>query len=187
MAIAAPVGPVGLLCIRRTLAVGRWAGVVSGLGAATADGLYGCVAGFGLTAISHGLTDHALGLRLLGGLFLCYLGLKTMLAKAPGAMTTVGQPGLLGMYLSTLGLTITNPATILFFGAIFARVGLVAAPSQAGALLLVAGVFSGSMMWWLILSSGVNLLRGKLTQQLHWVNRISGAVLFGFGITALML
>src|SRR5512140_2506793 len=91
--IAAPVGPIGVLCIRRTLANGRVSGLVTGLGAATADGLYGCVAGFGLTFISSLLIDQQMWLRLFGGLFLCYLGLKTLLSKPAQQEARVGGSG----------------------------------------------------------------------------------------------
>ncbi|WP_204151215.1 LysE family transporter [Leptolyngbya sp. CCY15150] len=188
LAIAAPVGPIGLLCIRRTLAAGRWAGLVSGMGAATADAIYGCIAGFGLTFISQMLIDQAIWLRLIGGLFLCYLGIKTIVTPAASQAAPVTHAGLAGMYVSTLALTITNPLTILSFVGIFAGLGMATA-AQPGleAAQLVFGVFLGSAMWWLILSSGANLLRGKLTQQLTWINRISGSILVVFGVIALNL
>ncbi|HEY9818042.1 MAG TPA: LysE family transporter [Candidatus Obscuribacterales bacterium] len=188
LAIAAPVGPIGLLCIRRTLAAGRWAGLVSGMGAATADAIYGCIAGFGLTFISQMLIDQAIWLRLIGGLFLCYLGIKTIVTPAASQAASVTHAGLVGMYVSTLALTITNPLTILSFVGIFAGLGMATA-AQPGleAAQLVFGVFLGSAMWWLILSSGANLLRGKLTQQLTWINRISGSILVVFGVIALNL
>lgn len=188
LAIAAPVGPIGLLCIRRTLAAGRWAGLVSGMGAATADAIYGCIAGFGLTFISQMLIDQAIWLRLIGGLFLCYLGIKTIVTPAASQAASVTHAGLAGMYVSTLALTITNPLTILAFVGIFAGLGMTTA-AQPGleAAQLVLGVFLGSAMWWLILSSGANLLRGKLTQQLTWINRISGSILVVFGVIALNL
>jgi LysE type translocator len=113
--IAAPVGPIGVLCIRRTLADGRAAGFFSGLGAATADALYGAVAAFGLTAISSVLIGQATWLRLGGGLFLCYLGIKTFLARPAAEATPARATGLIGAYVSTLLLTLANPTTILSF------------------------------------------------------------------------
>jgi threonine/homoserine/homoserine lactone efflux protein len=186
--IAAPVGPIGLLCIRRTLAEGRLAGLATGLGAATADAVYGCVAGFGLTLISSMLITHAAGLRLVGGLFLCYLGVKTFLAKPGDKAAPDKGRGLTGAYASTFFLTLTNPLTILSFVAIFAGMGL-ANPSgnYLSAGVFVLGVFLGSACWWLLLSAGVSLLRGKFTPQaLVWVNRISGAIISGFGLYALV-
>lgn len=190
--IAAPVGPIGLLCIRRTLAHGRAVGFVSGLGAATADAAYGAVAGFGLTALSGFLVRWQTPMRLIGGAFLCYLGVRTFLSRpASSAATRKSRAGLAGAYLSTLGLTLTNPATILSFVAIFAGLGLGGSPGAAGsyggAAVLVAGVFIGSGLWWLILSGIAGSFRGRLTSAgMRWVNRLSGAILFGFGLTALL-
>jgi threonine/homoserine/homoserine lactone efflux protein len=148
--IAAPVGPIGVLCIRRTLADGQVSGLVSGLGAATADAFYGCVAGFGLTFISSLLIDQQMWLRLFGGLFLLYLGIKTLLSKPAEKEANIKQSGLFSSYLSTFLLTITNPLTILSFAAIFAGLGLATATgSYSAALILVLGVFLGSAAWWL--------------------------------------
>ncbi len=185
--IAAPVGPIGVLCIRRTLADGRLTGLVSGLGAASADALYGCVAGFGLTFISSALIGQQVWLRLVGGAFLCYLGIKTLLARPAEGDSPAGGTGLAGAYASTLFLTLTNPMTILSFAAVFAGLGLVGAGGGYGsAAALVLGVFSGSAIWWLLLSSGVGLFRRKFdARALRWVNRISGAVIAGFGLFAL--
>jgi len=186
--IAAPVGPIGVLCIRRTLAQGRAAGLVSGLGAATADALYGSIAGFGLTFISALLTDHQTWLRLIGGAFLCYLGVRTWLAKP--ARDAAGAPGseLPGAYTSTFFLTLTNPMTILSFAAIFAGLGLANTGGNYGlAVALILGVFAGSALWWLTLSAGVSLFRARFdTRALTWVNRVSGAVIVAFGIIALL-
>jgi threonine/homoserine/homoserine lactone efflux protein len=185
--IAAPVGPIGVLCIRRTLADGRLSGLVSGLGAATADMLYGCVAGFGLTFISSFLVGQQLWLRLFGGLFLLYLGIKTLLSKPSEQAAKAGGTGLLGAYVSTFLLTVTNPLTILSFVAIFAGLGLANTNgSYASALVLVLGVFLGSAAWWLLLTGGVGLFRTKFnTQGLLWVNRISGMIITVFGVIAL--
>jgi threonine/homoserine/homoserine lactone efflux protein len=185
--IAAPVGAIGLLCVRRTLAEGRLAGFVTGLGAATADAAYGAVAAFGLTAVMGALTDHAAWVRLLGGCFLCYLGIVTFRAApadlaAPGAART----GLAGAYASTVALTLANPSTILSFVAVFAGLGLAEAGGRADAAAMVAGVFLGSALWWLLLSGAVGLARGALTAGgLRWVNRLSGLCLVGFGLVAL--
>ena len=185
--IAAPVGPIGVLCIRRTLTDGRVAGLVSGLGAATADAFYGCVAGFGLTFISAALIEHQLWFQLCGGLFLCYLGIKTLLSKpAEQAANTSGR-GLPGAYASTFLLTVTNPLTILSFAAIFAALGLAnTTESYASAVVLVLGVFLGSAAWWLLLVGGVGSFRTRFNMQgLLWVNRISGLVITVFGVVAL--
>ena len=184
--IAAPVGPIGVLCIRRTLANGRSSGLASGLGAATADVVYGCVAGFGLTLISNTLIRHQLWFRLVGGVFLCYLGLKTLLVKPNGEATPVSADGLVRAYASTFLLTITNPVTILSFAAIFAAFGGTG-EDYVSATVLVLGVFIGSSLWWLTLSTGVSMFRAKFTPHgLRWVNRASGVVIVGFGLLALL-
>ena len=204
LAIAAPVGPIALLCIRRTLAQGRLAGLSSGFGAATADGLYGLIAAFGLTTLSQLLTNNAPYLQLIGGLFLCYLGLTTFFAKPstppqisphPPSPTPPCSPSpplpLLTAYTSTLALTLTNPATILSFIAIFAGLGITQT-SRLSSVTLVIGVFTGSMLWWLVLISGVTYLRNRLTpQRLARFNRgaskVFGLLIFGFGVAALVM
>lgn len=188
LAVAAPVGAIGLLCIRRTLAEGRLVGFVSGLGAATADAAYGAVAALGLTAVSSALVSHQVWIRLGGGMYLCYLGMRIAISRPGAEVASRSTRGLVQAYLSTLALTLTNPTTILSFVAIFAGLGLSGpAGDQWSAALLVLGVFAGSGLWWLILSSGVGLFRGALTPaRLHWVNRVSGAALFGLGLLALM-
>lgn len=189
-AIAAPVGPIGLLCIQRTLARGRWSGVLSGLGAASADAVYGCIAGFGLASLAGLLLAWQMELRLVGGLFLLYLGWRTWLTPpaAEQARVRPSRAGLLGDYLSTLALTLTNPVTILAFLGIFAGLGLAGRAGDftaAGALVL--GVFAGSLLWWVLLAGGVGLLRGRLSPMgLRWINLASGLLIAGFGIWALL-
>jgi threonine/homoserine/homoserine lactone efflux protein len=184
--IAAPVGPIGVLCIRRTISNGRLSGLVSGLGAATADGLYGCVAAFGLTFISSFLVSQQFWLRLIGGAFLIYLGIKTLLSKpADEAASASTSSTIFGDYLSTFFLTVTNPMTILSFAAIFAGMGWSKGEGYATAGLLVLGVVIGSALWWLCLSTGVGLFRRQFTTTgLIWVNRISGAIITVFGLLA---
>ncbi len=186
--IAAPVGPIGVLCIRRTLAEGRIPGLVSGLGAATADATYGGIAGFGLTFISSLLISQQVWLRLIGGTFLCYLGLRTFLTRPAEQAASAKGNGLIGMYASTLFLTLTNPLTILSFAAIFAGLGVASTGGNyLAAGILVLGVFLGSALWWFILSGGVSIFRTKFTTRgLHWVNRISGIIIMGFGVIALL-
>jgi threonine/homoserine/homoserine lactone efflux protein len=188
--IAAPVGPIGILCIRRTLADGRAAGLASGLGAASADACYGFIAAFGLTFISKILIDQKIWLHLIGGAFLCYLGIQTFLAQpaAQGQPSAPESHGLIASYSSTLLLTLTNPMTVLSFVAIFAGLGIASASgSYATAAILVAGVFFGSASWWLLLSGGVSLLRSKIdSRALGWVNRASGVVIAAFGVAALV-
>jgi threonine/homoserine/homoserine lactone efflux protein len=187
ISIAAPVGPIGVLCIRRTLAEGRLSGLVSGLGAATADVFYGIVAGFGLTFISGFLVAQRTWLSLFGGLFLCYLGIRAFVSHPPEEAAQAEGNGLLRNYLSILLLTLTNPMTILSFAAIFAGLGLAESGGDyIAATILVLGVFTGSGLWWLLLSFGVSLFRERVTSQwMVWINRISGLVVLTFGIVAL--
>jgi threonine/homoserine/homoserine lactone efflux protein len=185
-AIAAPVGPIGVLCIRRSLADGERAGFATGLGAATADALYGCVAAFGLTAVSDYLLKQKFWLGLFGGLFLCYLGGRTFLTKASDRPAVASGKGLAGAYLSTFLLTVTNPMTILSFVAVFAGLGLATSSNYVTAASLVAGVFIGSALWWLLLSGGSALFRARVGPSLMtWVNRASGVIIFVLGLYAL--
>lgn len=187
-AIAVPVGPVGILVIRRTLAGGRALGFASGLGAATADGMYGAVAGFGLTFVSSILVSEGDWIRLFGGAFLVYLGLTTIVSKAAQRRVEAEGRGIIAAYGSTAFLTLTNPATILSFAAAFAGFGLTPAHGNYGAAtLLVLGVFLGSAFWWFLLSGGISLIRRRLSAGgMRWVNRISGAMLTLFGVGALV-
>jgi threonine/homoserine/homoserine lactone efflux protein len=187
VAVAAPVGPIGVLCIQRTLQDGRIYGLVTGLGAATADGLYGLVAAFGLTFISSFFLAQQDWIALLGGLYLCYLGQRIIRSAPAEGQLQTRQGNLLQAYGTTFLLTLTNPLTILSFVAIFAGLGL----AQRGddyveATVLVLGVFSGSAVWWLFLSGGVSLIRHRLHDRaLNWVNRLSGAIIIAFGLIAL--
>ena len=187
-AIAAPVGAIGLLCIRRTLADGRLAGFVSGLGAATADAIYGAVAALGLTAVSSAIVAHQDVVRLAGGVFLCYLGVRTALSHPVLAANPGAARGLVAAFASTLALTLTNPSTILSFVAVFAGLGLGTTMGDRGsAVLMVGGVFLGSAFWWLLLSGAVGFFRRALTAaRLRWVNRFSGGVLAGLGVLSLL-
>jgi len=184
--IAAPVGPIGVLVIRRTLTEGRLSGFVTGLGAAVADGTYGFVAGFGLTSISNFLVAQQFWMKLIGGVFLLYLGVKTFISKAATQEAKINSTGLFKNFSSTLLLTITNPITILSFFAIFAGLGLGQDKTNySSAFFLVAGVFLGSAIWWLILSSILNFFRNKITTKgLTWINRFSGALIIGFSVWA---
>ena len=180
--IAAAVGPISLLTIRRTLAHGRTYGLASGLGVATADATYGGIAAFGLTAVTSILVDARLVLGLIGGLFLIVLAWRTITSRPAEVAVADDRPGLIGAFLSIFGLTMTNPMTILSFAAIFAGLGVVGR-GGADAALLTLGVFCGSASWWLILTGVVSALRARVTVGgLVWVNRVSGVVLLGFAI-----
>lgn len=187
-AIAAPVGPIGVLCIRRTLAEGRLIGFLSGLGAATADMLYGAIAAFGLSALQGWLVGQQSWLQVVGGIFLLYLGVRTFLTPPGNRAAGKGQrSGKWAAYLTTLALTLTNPATILSFTFIFAGLRLAdSAGSFYAAAQLVLGVFLGSASWWLFLSGVVGILRDRFSATwMRWVNRIAGVLIFAFGVGAL--
>lgn len=182
-AIAAPVGPIGLLCIRKTLNEGPAAGIACGAGAATADAAYGLVAALGLTAVSGFLVEQQTWLRLIGGLALAWIGVTTMLAKPTVKAAEIGAKNLVGDYAATFGLTIANPATILSFLAIFAGMGIGAGGGAAAASVLVAGVFLGSLAWWFLLAGAVSLMRRWATpERMVWVNRAAGAGLVGVAV-----
>jgi len=181
--IAAPVGPIGVLCIRRALADGRLAGFVSGLGAATADALYGLVAALGVTAVMNVLVEHRVWLQLGGGLFLLYLGLATLRTKPAAETRTTTAPNLQAAYFSILALTLANPMTILSFIGIFAGLGLgVSAGGAEPACRLVLGVFLGSAAWWLLLSTAAGWLGHHLRHGgLRALNIASGLIIAAFG------
>lgn len=185
--IAAPVGPIGVLTIKRTLTEGRISGFVTGMGAAFADTAYGAVAAFGLIAISSFLISHEFVIKLIGGLFLLYLGVKILISSPAAKEAAFVSKGLLNNFISTFFLTLTNPSTILSFIAIFAGLGLASINADyRSSLAIVIGVFAGSALWWFILSSIISFFRHKITsERLVWVNRISGLILSSFGLYAL--
>lgn len=186
--IAAPVGPIGVLCIRRTLADGQAHGLVSGLGAATVHACYAGIAGFGLTFLASFLAEQHGWLRLGGSALLCYLGLRIFRTRAALGGAPSDCRSLARAYASALCLAIANPMTVLPFVAFAA--GLSAereSPSQLSAAVLVAGVFLGSALWWVLLSSAVRAVRQWLgAEALGWINRLAGAIIVGFGLLVLL-
>lgn len=187
--VAAPIGPVNLVCIHRTLRHGRLHGFLVGLGAALADALFAVVAAFGFTAISDWLLAHEGWLRLAGGLFLLVLGVRTFrsVPSAPDSAGDDGRRNLLQALAFTFFLTITNPMTILGFAAVFAGAGVATeARDLVSATTLVLGVLSGSALWWLCLATGVGFFHGRVTVTgLRRLNQGSGLVILGFGAVAL--
>lgn len=189
LSIASVVGPMSVLCMQRTIHRGLLYGLISGLGIATADGVYGSIAAFGLTIITGFLVSQQTWIRLIGGLFLIYLGIRTIFTKpAERAALAAKANNFLGAYVSTFLLTLTNPLTILSFAAVFAGLGVGATSRSAlSATFVVLGVFSGSTLWWCFLTGSLSLLRGKFTPAwLLWINRISGAIITIFGLLALL-
>jgi threonine/homoserine/homoserine lactone efflux protein len=185
--IAVPVGPIGLLCINRSLSKGPAVGLLSGLGVATGDAISAGLAALGLTLVSSFLISQQLGLRLVGGVFLCYLGLRIFLIRPTTQATPAEESGLVGPYVSTFFLTFTNPVTILSFVAIYAGWGVEnLRGNYASAAVLTLGVFAGSALWWVLLESALLLFRARFTLSgLRWAHRISGVIIAGFGLIVL--
>ncbi|KFX62932.1 LysE family translocator [Paraburkholderia fungorum] len=196
LAIAAPVGPMGMLCIRRTLTGGPRAGLAIGFGIATGDAVYGLIAALGLVGISQFMLAYDRPLHLVAGLFLLYLGVRTLLQKAPaeasngnggsdanGKLAQVGRAGALRAYASSLLLTLTNPQTVIMFAALFTTLAPRGAFSSSIALTTVGGVFCGSIAWWCFLVTVVSLARHAIGSKLRVaIDRIVGFTLAAFGI-----
>jgi threonine/homoserine/homoserine lactone efflux protein len=179
--LAATVGPMWVLCFRRTLAQGALAGFVSGMGIAVADGIYGAIAAFGLTAISGFLLRYSFWIGLAGAVFLAYLGVQTLMAKPDFKENPQEAVGHAQAFLSTLGLTLANPPTILAFVAIFAGLGLAASADYGAASLVVLGVFLGSASWWVLLAAGAGWLRRRTGPKLfRLINVVAGLTILGF-------
>ena len=191
---AVPIGPVNLICIRRSLQFGSFHGFVSGLGAALGDGLFAVVTGFGLTAVAHLIEGFSTALQLVGGLLLLSFGIRTFFA-APTARFDLRdaandnvKSSMLSSMASTFALTISNPATLIAFTALFAGLGGLAgdAPSYFSAAFVVAGVFAGSATWWLVLTTVVGLLHARIDDRvMRLINRVSGLAVTAFGVAVL--
>src|SRR3954470_21876310 len=183
--IAVPVGPVGVLCIRRTIFNGRFAGFISGIGAATADAIFGIIAGFGLTFVSDLLLDYQQWLRIGGAGFLLLVGIRAFTAEPLAQAKPERDPEtLLAFFASTFALTLTNPITILAFLAIFASIGFTGEDATlGGAAILVLGVWLGSLLWWAGLALGAGAFRHSFRRtHLVWINRGSGGILLLSGV-----
>jgi len=184
-AMAVPIGPIGIMCIRKTLAEGHSRGLIVGLGAATADSLFGGIAAFGLTFVSDVIAGQHFWISLLGGGLLLFLGIRTFRAKPKDPKIPFGNNGLLKSYVSAFLLALTNPVTIFAFVAVFAAFGLGHKLSIISACILVLGVFAGSCLWFLTIGYVATLFRKKLDSNgLRWVNRISGVLIILSGIAA---
>jgi len=188
LAIGVPVGPIGVLCIQRTLAKGRQYGLLSGLGVATADALYGFLAGFGLYFVQNLLKDYQPWIRPLACVIICALGVKIFFARPICRTQPCNGVGLLSAYSSSLLLTLTNPFTIIAFATAILTQNLT---EVSGSLfhtgLLVAGIFCGSALWWVVISSGIGLFHGRFAEhELRLINRIAGAIVMLFGMVILL-
>lgn len=186
--VAAPVGAMAVLCIQRVLAHGWRAGLATGAGIATADAGYAALAAFGVTAVARWMVDYQAQFRIIGGLGLIWLGWRAVRTPpAHAAAAAADSPRLGVLYSSAVGLTLTNPMTIMAFAAIFAGAGLVAQTGAGSALVVTLGVALGSLSWWLVLSTGVWAVRHAVSDRVMLaVNRISGVVLTAFGVLAVV-
>lgn len=184
--IAAAVGPITLLVIRRTIDHGGLYGFASGLGVATADASYAAVAAFGLTAITSLLVSGHVLLGIVGGAVIAFMGWRTMVSRPSGPASDAERPGLIGAFASIYALTMTNPLTIVLYAGVFAGIGLVAGSSFTDAAVITLAAWLGSTVWWVILCSIVGWARGRVsTRAMLWVNRLSGAALVAFGVIAI--
>jgi putative LysE/RhtB family amino acid efflux pump len=183
LAVAAPLGPIGALCVNRTLERGFRAGVAGGFGTALADAVYAVAAATGFAVFAAGLARIDPMLRIGGGAFMLWLGWRSLAPRAPARAAARGG-GAVGTALATFLLTLANPMTALTFAALFAGMGLAAAPG--GEAVVVAGVFLGSMLWWVALSGGVALAREQLPAGFaRWTALASGGLLILFGLGAI--
>jgi threonine/homoserine/homoserine lactone efflux protein len=180
--VAAPVGPVGILCVNRTLSRGRVSGFVSGLGAVTGDGFYAAVAAYGIRVITSFMSVNSMWFKLAGGFFLALVGIRIILSKADMRLSGTGPKTLAENYFSAMMITLGNPVTVVIFGTVFAAMGL-GAPGTGfwDSTAMVAGIVSGSTLCWFILSGVVDALRARFKfTVLTLFNRVSGAILIGF-------
>jgi threonine/homoserine/homoserine lactone efflux protein len=185
LSVAAPIGPINLLCIRRTLSHGPALGFVSGLGSATGHVIYSAVPALGLSAVSSLLVDHRVWLQVVGSALLAYLGLKAFGSSISERERSVAEHGFLGAFGSSCLLTLSNPMTIISFAAAFT--GLDLAASQREPVLFALGVFVGSVAWRGGLCAVTAVFRGRLSSSgLAWVNRGAGLALTGFGMIGLV-
>jgi threonine/homoserine/homoserine lactone efflux protein len=189
LSIAAPIGPMALLCLRTTLTHGFVPGLLGGLGVAAGDVFYAALAAFGLQAATALLTGQSLWLGVLGGLYLLWFGIGTIRQPLPTAAAAEnGRRRGLATFVTTFLLTLANPPTIMIFAAMFASLGLIEARAgTATALAVILGVLAGSAGWWVLFAVVVSRFRGRLQGPVFvWVNRVSGAALAGFGVLALV-
>lgn len=186
--IAAPVGPVGIMCIHRTICQGKVAGYVSGLGAALADTFFGAIAAFGFGFIAGPLMDHNNWLRFVGGVVLCLIGLRSLLTRKLPPPATRDRKDLIGDFVSAFLVTLTNPITIISFAAIYAAMNIPHLGDHLRwGMALTAGVFVGAAVWWLLLTVVAGAFHGRVAERgVLWINRVSGGIILGFGVLLLM-
>ena len=188
LAVAASPGPIWFLCLRRSLAQGRLIGLASGLGVATADAFYAAIATFGVAALTTAFVSGRKPLAIVGGAILVLLGVRILMERRSAAEPPpVTARSVALAYASTLGLTITNPATIVTFAALAATLGFGTGGYGTGPALVVLGVLLGSAAWWCILVVGVSLLKTRITPAVvRWISTVSGLAIAALGILAVI-
>lgn len=187
LSLAIVVGPIAILCMQQTLVHGFYAGIACGLGVATADGLYGAIAGFGLSFITDILQAYQFWLQLGGGILLCYLGIVTFRRNISTAQTQPTATRLLNMYVSTCALTLSNPMTLIPLSALLATLEISATADRSQLMLLLfAGFFCGSLVWWVTLATTITLCKSYISKKtLILINRMAGVIICMFGISIL--
>ncbi|HEY4135958.1 MAG TPA: LysE family transporter [Alphaproteobacteria bacterium] len=186
--IAAPVGPVAVMCIHRAIAQGKLAGYVSGFGAACADAIYGAIAAFSVGFLMGPLLNHNAWVRFAGGTLLCLIGLRAMLTRRTPPPATRDREKLFSDFASAFVVTLTNPTTVISFAAIFAAINIphIADHPRLGAVLTF-GVLLGATLWWFLLTTVAALFHGRVTERgMLWITRVSGVVIFAFGALLLL-
>lgn len=189
LSVSIPLGPIGIICIQRTLAKGKLSGFISGLGAGFADTFYSVLAGLGITIIVDFLIEHHVIFQAIGGIFLLYLGIKTFYKNPIKQFRQPqGKSNLIGDFLSTFLLTISNPLALFLFIGVFAAIGFMDSKFDNFTLAyIISGVAIGTSAWWFILSTIVNVFRHKIRiRSLNWINKIAGVVIFVFGVVAII-
>jgi threonine/homoserine/homoserine lactone efflux protein len=186
--IAAPVGPVNVLCIQRTLEKGWKPGMVAGTGAAVGDSLYGGVAGFSISIIIQFLIQEEFWFRFIGGLLLMVIGVVYYFRRPPTIVAGKNGSSSHSDFAAAFLLTVANPTTVLSFLTVLATFGLGRQRPAWETSLLITGIFCGSMTWWLVLASGASLLRGRITDRtMGWMNRLAGVAIGSFGLANVVL
>lgn len=183
--VSAPLGPLGVLCIQRTINKGFLSGFVSGFGAAMADIIYASIAGFGISIIADFLEAQQLIIRALGGIILIILGYMIFMSNPVNQLRRhkSKKSSYLGDFVSSFFITITNPLTVVVFGVAFTSVGLNEGNSLQSVVLILTGVFVGALFWWIGLTFLVNIFRSKIRlRNLWWINKITGVMVAIFGL-----
>jgi len=187
LAISAPVGPVNVLCISRTISKGKNAGLVSGLGAATADTIYGAIAGFSISFVIRFLVEQEFRIRLGGGILLIVIGI-IYYQKTPRSLKKQSEGSAHSDYVTAFLLNLTNPTTVLSFLAVLAILRLEGLNAGWLTLLLIGGIFFGAMVWWILLASVADHFRDRVDDRaVTRMNRIGGVAIGAFGVLMILL